>query len=205
MSNAATTSADFSNEASFIDALRCKDQRAFFKLVADFGPRMRAVIRRYLRSEADADDALQDAFVSAARAIERFNGDSSLSTWLHTIAVRAALMKLRSKGRQLDETGIDDLLPTYNIVGHRVLPTSNVQTVPEQLLTKQTQELVRNQIAKLPEMYRVVLMARDIEQLSTEEASEALGMNEAALKTRLHRARAALRTLLEPYIRSNAI
>jgi RNA polymerase sigma-70 factor (ECF subfamily) len=193
------------DEATLIDALRRRDQSAFMRLVTEYGPRMRAVIHRYLRSDADADDALQDAFISAARAIDRFNRESSLSTWLHTIAVRAALMKLRSKKRLVDETGIDPLLPQFNIVGHRVPTTSTLDGAAQELQTRQTQELVRDQIDKLPEMYRAVLLARDIEELSTQEASDALGLSEAALKTRLHRARGALRTLLEPYIRSNAI
>lgn len=193
----------FTDEAQLIGSLRAGDERAFHQLVTEFGPRMRAVIRRYLRSDADADDALQDAFLNAARAIDRFKQDSALSTWLHTIAARSALMKLRSQRRQLEETGIDALVPGYTSFGHRVMPA--VQQPPEEVQSRQAQELVRQQIEKLPEMYRTVLMARDIEQLSTEEAAEALDMPEAALKTRLHRARAALRTLLEPYIRKNAI
>ncbi len=193
------------DEREFIAALRRKEPSAYARLVTEYGPRLRAVIRRYLRVEADADDALQDALINAARGIENFNQESALSTWLHTIAVRAALMKLRSRGRLLDETGIDPLLPTYNSVGHRVMPASSGDQPPERLQTRQVQDLVREQIEKLPEMYRAVLIARDIEQLSTEDAAEALGMTEAALKTRLHRARAALRTLLEPYIRNGSI
>lgn len=192
------------NEGHFLDALRRREPSAFRRLVEEYGPRLRSVILRYVRNDADADDALQDAFVSAARGIDRFQGDSSLSTWLHSIAARAALMKLRSRKRHLDETGIDALLPQYNIVGHRVLPTAPAAAADE-LQSKETRELVRRQIERLPEMYRVVLMARDIEELTTQEASDALGLNEAALKTRLHRARAALRTLLEPYIRRNSI
>lgn len=192
------------SEAHFIDALRRREGSAFRRLIDEYGPRLRAVILRYVRNDADADDALQDAFVSAARGIGKFEGGSSLSTWLHSIAARAALMKLRSRKRLLDETGIDALLPRYNLVGHRVLPASSEQTV-ERVETAETRDLVRRQIDKLPEMYRVVLMARDIEQLSTQEAAEALGLNEASLKTRLHRARAALRTLLEPFMRTNSI
>lgn len=193
------------DEAALIDALRRRDGAAFMRLVTEYGPRMRAVIRRYLRDESDADDALQDAFISVARAIGRFNHESSLSTWLHTVAVRSALMKLRSRKRLSEETSIETLLPQFNAIGHRVATPASALPVPEQLESKQTQEIVRDQIEKLPEPYRVVLMARDIEQLSTEEASEALGLSEPALKTRLHRARAALKTLLEPYLRSRAI
>lgn len=201
MSGVATDS--FADESQLVAALRRGDEGAFRRVVGEFGPRMRAVIRRYLKSDSDADDALQDAFFNAARAINRFNQESALSTWLHTIAVRSALMKLRSQRRQLEETGIDTLLPGYTSFGHRLLPA--VAQPVEQVQTHEVQELVRQQIEKLPEMYRTVLMARDIEQLSTEEAAEALDMPQAALKTRLHRARAALRTLLEPYIRKNAI
>lgn len=201
MSDASIKSAD----AALVAALQRGEAAAFERLVSEFGPRMRSVIFRYVRDDADADDALQDAFISAGRAIARFNQDSALSTWLHTIAVRAALMKLRSKRRWTDEQSIDALLPTYDRIGHRVLPESPSKGLPEQASIKETQQRVRDCIDQLPEMYRAVLLARDIEQLSTEESADVLGMTIPALKTRLHRARAALRTLLEPLIRSGSI
>ncbi|MFT3785496.1 MAG: sigma-70 family RNA polymerase sigma factor [Tepidisphaeraceae bacterium] len=186
-----------SDAADRLDALRKRDAKAFEWLVREFGPRMLAVTRRYLRDESDAQDALQDAFISCYRALDRFDGRSQLSTWLHTIACRAALMKLRAKRRTHEEGDLDALLPTYKPDGHR---TSTMRDWPDQpdvaAERAETRQLVRQCIDELPDGYREVLLLRDIDGYETDEAAECLGLNPNALKTRLHRARMALRTLL---------
>ena len=107
-------------EATLLDALRRGDDAAYETLVRQNSGRMLAVARRYLRNEETARDAVQEAFVSAFRSIARFQGASSLSTWLHRIVVNACLMKLRS-GRRHAETSIEELLPQFDETGHRVV------------------------------------------------------------------------------------
>src|SRR5262245_51333955 len=89
-----------SDESSLLERLRAGDDAAFEQLVAAHAPRMLAVARRFMRDESDAQDAVQDAFLSAFKAIGAFAGGSALSTWLHSITVRACLMKLRSRRRK---------------------------------------------------------------------------------------------------------
>lgn len=167
-------------------------------MVRRFGPRLLAVARRFVRNEADARDVVQDAFVAAFRSLGAFQGHSSPETWLHRIVVNAALMKLRTRRRR-PECSIDDLLPTFLEDGHHETHIDDWQT-PEALLgRRETQAVVRACIDRLPESYRKVLILRDVEELSTDEAAQALGISEGAVKLRLHRARLALRGLLAPH------
>jgi len=189
------------DESRLVAALKAGDAAAFEQMVRLHGGRMLAVARRLLRSEEDAADAVQDAFLSAFRGIDGFAEGSQLSTWLHRIAVNAALMKLRTRRRHPEEP-IEDLLPKFCEDGHRENPGPAWSGSLERLLeSKETRQLVRECIDRLPESYRTVLLLRDIEELDTEEAATALGMTTNAVKVRLHRARQALRELLDPHLR----
>ncbi|RIK77111.1 MAG: RNA polymerase subunit sigma-24 [Planctomycetota bacterium] len=189
------------DELAFVARLQSGDGAAFETLVREHGPRMLAVVRRFLGNDEDAQDALQDALVSVYRGIHRFEGHSQLATWLHRVASNAALMRLRSR-RRTDETPIDDLLPTFIDDGHQTRATVAWSRPVEQLLERQeTAELVRRAIDQLPESYRAILLLRDIEERDTEETAQLLGINAGAVKTRLHRARQALRTLLDSKMR----
>ncbi len=187
------------DRADFLARLRANDPAAFESLVRRFGGPMLAVARRYLRDDQEAADAVQDAFLSAFRSLERFEGSSKLGTWLHRIVINASLMKLRSRSRR-QEIVIDDLLPTFDASGHHAGPVRRWAEPPdERLLREETRGTIRACIDRLPDDYRTILLLRDIDELSTEEAAEILGVTPGAVKTRLHRARQALRTLLEPY------
>jgi RNA polymerase sigma-70 factor, ECF subfamily len=165
--------------------------------VRQYSGRLLAVARRLLGNEHDAQDALQEAFLSAFKALAQFTGTAKLSTWLHRIVVNAALMKLRSRRRK-PEAPIDDLLPHFDAQGEWASRVTNWEASSEMLLQRQeTRALVRRCVDRLPETYRTVLLLRDIEELDTEEAASILGITPNAVKIRLHRARQVLRTLLE--------
>lgn len=185
------------NEAALLVRLRAGDAAAFETLVREQGPRMLAVARRFFSTDEDAADAVQDAFLSAFKALPAFEGGSALGTWLHRITVNASLMRLRSRKRR-PEVAIDDLLPRYQDDGHRIEPLAAF-TPPEEpdLERRELAMRVREKIDLLPDDYRTVLVLRDIEGLDTDAAAEALEITPGAVKTRLHRARQALRTLLE--------
>ncbi len=192
------------DDRALVGRLRAGDDAAYEELVRTHGGRMLAVARRFLRSEDDARDAVQDAFLNAFRSIDRFEGNAKLSTWLHRIVVNACLMRLRTKRRK-PETSIEDLLPSWQADGHAERPASIWRTdALESLERSEVQALVMEKIQLLPEGYRNVLMLRDIEDLDTEETAEAMGISQGAVKTRLHRARQALRELLEPHLREGA-
>jgi RNA polymerase sigma-70 factor (ECF subfamily) len=187
------------DDAALVASLRRGDPAAFEALVRTYGGRLLAVGHRFLRNEEDARDAVQEAFISAFRSIDRFEGNARLSTWLHRIVVNAALMKLRAKSRNPEEA-IDDLLPRFDETGHHVQePREWHETGDAAVERRETREIVRSAIGKLPESYRSVLLLRDIEEMDTEETASLLGITENAVKIRLHRARLALRTLLDPH------
>jgi len=185
-------------DTNFLERLRAGDEAACEALIRENTGRLLAVARRYLRCEEDARDAVQDAFISALRAIANFQGGSSLSTWLHRIVINACLMKIRTMKRH-PEDSIEELLPDFDETGHRVGNVGPwVESAESALARSETRTRVRASIEKLPESYRAVLNLRDIDELSTEETARMLGTTTAAVKVRLHRARQALRTLLEP-------
>ena len=158
---------------------------------------MLATARRFVRTDDDARDVVQDAFQAAFRSIEGFVGASRLSTWLHRIVVNAALMRLRSQQRRREDS-IEDLLPRFEDDGRWAEPAARWDGKADALLERrETRAMVRNAIDRLPESYRTVLLLRDIEELDTDETASVLGMTVNAVKIRLHRARQALRTLLE--------
>jgi RNA polymerase sigma-70 factor, ECF subfamily len=183
-------------EEALVAGLQRRDPSACEAIVRTHGPVLLALTRRILRHEEDARDAVQDAFLSAFRSADRFAGAARLSTWLHRIAVNAALMKMRARRRRPEES-IEDLLPGFLEDGHHVCPPDEWTAAPDALLqTRENRDFIRGCIDRLPEEYRTVLVLRDIEELDTEEAARALDLTVAAVKTRLHRARQALRGLL---------
>lgn len=193
------------DDAQVVAALRAHDEQAFEQLVRAYGGRMLAVARKFLPNEEDARDAVQDAFLSAFRSIDQFQGQARLSTWLHRIVINAALAKLRSR-RNRDERPIDDLLPRFLSDGHQADPAVEWRDASDVLLEREeTRALVRGAISQLPEAYRTVLLLRDIEGLETDETARLLGVTTGVIKTRLHRARQAVRKLLDPHLRAGAV
>ncbi len=200
MDTSAKATALRADEAELIKALQAKKPAAYEFIVREYSGRLLAVIRGIVRNEEDARDCLQDAFLQAFRAMDRFEGRAALSSWLHRIAVNAALMKLRSRKRKA-EASIDDLLPQFDGTDTRIDPVWQPQTTPgPDLEAAERKTYIHQAIAQLPENYRNVILLRDIQEMSTDEAAEALGISPGAVKVRLHRARGALKTLLEPYL-----
>ena len=195
------TAPSVEDEAKLVAALQRGEADAYERLVRDNTGRLLAVARRYLRSEEDARDAVQDAFVSAFKAIDRFEGGSRLSTWLHRIVVNASLMKLRTRRRKPEES-IEDQLPGFLEDGHLAEPTPGWRARADDLLeTGEDRRAVREAIEALPDSHRTVLLLRDIEGFDTERTAQELGIKPGAVKTRLHRARLALREQLEARFR----
>ena len=192
-------------ESNLLLRLRKGEPEAFETLVRGQTPRLLAVARRMLRSEQDAQDAVQEAFISAFKSLDSFEGTCQLSTWLHRIAVNAALMKLRSRRRKPEEP-IDGFLPTFLEDGHHARHPPEWRPDALALLeNREEREFVRACIEELPESYRTVLILRDIEEMDTHDAAQMLGVTPNVVKVRLHRARQALRTLLEPRYRRGVV
>jgi RNA polymerase sigma-70 factor (ECF subfamily) len=192
-----TLSASVTAEQAFVARLKAGDEAAYEELVRTRGGHLLAVARRLLRDEDAACDAVQDAFLSAFRSIQRFDGHAQLSTWLHRIVVNAALMRIRSRQRR-PEQSIEPMLPRFAEDGHHAEPVvSWAESGGDALEAEQTRALVRAGIDELPERHRTVLVMRDIDGLSTREVADLLGSTENAVKLRLHRARQALAVIIK--------
>lgn len=152
------------------------------------------------RSAADAEEVVQDVFLTLFRKIGAFEGRAALGTWLYRVATNAALLRRRGKRHEL-EVKLEDVLPTFREDGHRegdrAFLLADWSDSPEQaLLSRETRAIVNRAVDALPEHYRAVLVLRDVEGLSNEEVAVALGESIASVKSRLHRARMAVRERL---------
>lgn len=197
MNSAPDPLSDASSEAALLAGLRAGSNDAYESLVRATSARLLAVARRIVGSEEDARDVVQESFISAFKALDRFEGNAKLSTWLHRIVVNKALMRLRTRKRKPEES-IEPLLPAFKDDGHQVRAATDwADGADVELERAETRDFVRSQIDRLPDTYRTVLLLRDIEEMNTPETAAMLGITENAVKIRLHRARQALRGLLD--------
>lgn len=180
-----------------LEALRAGDRAEFARLVETYYTPIYRLALKMLAHEQDAEDVLQTTFLKALQHIGNFEGRSSLSTWLYRIAANEALMLLR---RKRPEVSIDE--DPDEAEGSLPMPEQFTDwcCLPEQeFATNEAKKQLDRAIQKLPEKLRVVFLLRDIEGLSIKETSEALNLTETAVKTRLLRARLALREQLSAY------
>lgn len=191
---------DRDKEASdnLLERLRAGDDRAFGEFVRAETPRLFYTGVRLLGSEEAARDVVQETFEKAFKALGKFEGRSSLGTWLYRILINQCFMRLRKRGRK-KEISLEKLMPEFDADHCRIEPLWALSDSVEEIVAKKEVRVqIRETIARLPETARNVLLLRDIEELSTKEVAEILEISEGSVKVRLHRARAALKKLLEP-------
>lgn len=182
-----------------LDALLNGDAAAFERVVHQESPRLFRMIMRIVRDEDEAKSILQETFLQAYKRLGTFRRESKFSTWLYAIGLnlaRAALRKLR-RFDTLEENQIDRLQPSFA----NGMQTSQSEAWNPQKLAEQSERkrIVHEAIAKLPEDYRMVITLRDIEEMSTIEVAQVLDISEGAVRVRLHRARQAMRKLLDQH------
>ena len=187
-------------EAALLDGLRGGDDTALERLMERHAARVYRVALGITRSAPDAEEVVQDVFASLVRAIGTFEGRSALATWLYRVAANAALAKRRGKRAQV-EVLLEDCLPTFREDGHRegdrAFLLADWSANPEEvLLTGESRRVLELALDRLPAHFRAVLVLRDVEDLSNEEAARLLGESVSSVKSRLHRARMALREQL---------
>jgi RNA polymerase sigma-70 factor (ECF subfamily) len=188
------------SESELVAALKAGDPHAFTELVERHSGTVYNLALRLLNNPQEAEEVLQETFLSAFRALDRFEGRSKLSTWLYRIAYNTALMRLRKHSVPL--TSIDEPLATDE---GQALPRQLVDwsTLPDEiLLGSELRNVLAEGVAALPETLRSVFVLRDIEGLSTAETAAILDLTETNVKVRLHRARLALREHLTAYFTS---
>ncbi|MHB8766209.1 MAG: RNA polymerase sigma factor [Deferrisomatales bacterium] len=177
------------------------DFAAFEALVAASEGRVYGHLLRLTGNPEDARDLMQETYLSAYRHLKSFKGDSAFSTWAYRIATNHALMRLRKKNPETVE--LDELtIPSHEELKRRTISDWNLDP-KEAVLRKEVREVLDRAIRGLPPTYRGVVVLRDVEDLSTAETAQALGISEGAVKTRLHRARIFLREALSPYFEAD--
>lgn len=185
-----------------IAAAKAGRQDAYTEIVERHSATVYNLALRLMADPHEAEDVMQETFISAFRALPRFEGRSQLGTWLYRIAYNAALMRLRKRRvrtESLDEPGVaegGDLAPRQ---------FADWTALPDKLLLRrELRDSLNAALLTLPESLRGVFVLRDIEGLSTAETAAALGLTETNVKVRLHRARLALRERLSAYFASGA-
>jgi RNA polymerase sigma-70 factor (ECF subfamily) len=184
-------------EGFSLEALQAGDPEEFSRLVDAYSGKIYRLATKMLNQQQDAEDVLQETFLKAYRGLKSFDGRSKISTWLFRIATNEALMVIRRKHPEV--VSIDEPVETeegdqepVQIIDWCCLPE-------EELLSEETKERLDDAVKELPERLRVVFILRDINDLSTHETAEILGLSDTAVKTRLSRARLRLREGLSVY------
>jgi RNA polymerase sigma-70 factor (ECF subfamily) len=174
-----------------IESVRSRDRAAFEQLMRQYNRRLYRLARAALRDDAEAEDALQEAYLAAYRSMDRFRGDSTLSTWLSRLVLNECFGRLRRGARR------QKVIPM-------VSPTQEMDAVPEQdsagpdrvLARAQMRALLERKLDNLPEAFRLVFVLRSVEELSVEETAQTLGIPEATVRSRYFRAKGLLRAAL---------
>jgi RNA polymerase sigma-70 factor, ECF subfamily len=180
------------DDLALIELVLAGDRRAFEPLVRQHERRVFRVALAVLGNVEDAEEVMQDAFIKAYRHLDQFRRESRFTTWLTRIAVNEALQKRQARKESVSLDEASDV-ESESLPGRFEPWTSN----PEKLYGKQEiRQIVEGAIQALPPIYRETLVLRDIEEMSAEEAADALGIKVPALKSRLLRARLLLRESL---------
>jgi RNA polymerase sigma-70 factor, ECF subfamily len=192
-------------ETSVVEALRAGDEAAFRSLVAEYGPSMLRVARLYVGSQAVAEEVVQEAWVAVLNGIDRFEGRSSLKTWIFRILTNIAKTRGRREGRSIPFSSLerDD---EHAVDPHRFAENGQWASPPrsfgpeERLLSDETMAVVEAAIAELPPSQAIVITMRDVDGFTAEEARNALDISETNQRVLLHRARSKVRQALEDYL-----
>ncbi|SDC19601.1 RNA polymerase sigma-70 factor, ECF subfamily [Massilia sp. PDC64] len=197
MQAAAPTPSSLDDDA-LLRRIRAGDRDAFTDLMRRYNRRLYRVARSVLRDDAEAEDALQDAYLQAYRALPAFRGESALGTWLTRIVVNAALMRQRKTGRLADVIELGADFGSDDAAAPRPANERLDQPAQPELaaLRAQTRRLIETGIDKLPAAFRTVFVLRAVEELTVEETAATLDIPEATVRTRYFRARAMLREAL---------
>ena len=187
-------------DASLIVAARGGDVAAFEALVSRYRGRVYSLALRMLQNPTDAEEVVQETFLSAYQNLPRFRGESQFGSWLHRICANFCLMRIRH--RKVVEGASEPLgEPEYDDRGHLVVGDTVDWSAraDEKIADAELRKAIEDAVAKLPPEHRAVFLLKDTEGLSYEEIAETVGASVAAVKSRLHRARLALRQAIDEF------
>lgn len=190
----------YDDEQALLAGLRRGDPDACTCFVKRFAPLVYARALHLLGDADDAENVLQTTFIKACAALPEYTGAGSLSSWLYRIASNEGLMLLRQKRPHVALDAVGELAPDETAFHHK---TTWAIDPARNALDSELRREIAQAIAELPDALRAVIVLRDIEQLSTEETAERLGISPGAVKVRLHRARLRLREALARYVEAS--
>jgi len=187
-------------DLTLVERLRHGDTTALEILMVRYADRVYRLAHGITGNAADAEEVVQDVFLTIFRKIHTFEGRAALGSWIYRVTTNAALIKRRCR-RADREVPLEPQLPAFLLDGHQAgdpafLKADWSQTPEADLLSKETREILHQAVADLPDQYRAVVVLRDVQGLSNEEVAEAVGESVPCVKSRLHRARMALREQL---------
>ena len=181
------------SDAALVEAARRHDPDAFEEIVTRYGPRIFRLARNITRNREDAEEVSQDSFARAFLHVDTFRGDSRFSTWLSSIAINQALMKLRARRRRELHYVCPD---TREDAQFRAEVADDTPTPEQQYSQKELQRILASAMEELPLASREVLQLREVEERSTAETARILGLSISAVKSRMLRGRQKLRQAL---------
>lgn len=195
---------DRTHDRQLIRRLQLGDEEAVRELADRYSHRIFQMALRHMKNREDAEEVTQDVLMKVYRKIDKFRGDAALSSWIYRITFNTAMSRLRTHRAQRAAEAERDRVTTN---GHQEpaesysirQPVDWTSMPDEQLLRTQLREAVADALPRLPEIYRVPVVLRDIEGLTTEEASRRLRVKDQTLKSRLHRGRVMLRQHLNDF------
>jgi len=180
---------------ALVEQVRSGNTQAFSRLVAELEPFVKGSAMKVCRDPSKADETAQDTLIAMYRKLHQFDGSSLFCTWIFSIVVNNCKMQRRRRNIDRASIPIDTAMETES------LSISGTPTSPEtQMLTEELRRVISAAVEALPEDYRTVFVLRDLEHLSTEETARSLGLTEAAVKSRLHRARGRVKEHLREYV-----
>lgn len=193
------TAAATLSERELVERTRNGDVEAFEILLNRHQERVTRVVFSILKDPMDTEEVTQDVFLTVFEKIDRFRGDSSFSTWIHRVAVNAALMHKR-RDKSAADVPLDDVLPAFEENGHIAVDVADWSAqASDPALQEETRAVIQAAVDHLDEKYQTVFLLRDVQEFSTEETANILEMGVPAVKSRLHRARLSLRKELAEY------
>lgn len=203
------------DEMSLLNALRARDESAFTQLVGQYHPSLVRLARLFVQDEAVAEELAQETWLAVLNGIDHFEGRSSLKTWIFTILTNKAKTRGQREKRTISFSDLDATLQTQPTVDPGRFNESNAEAwanhwktepaswsgIPEEsFLSHETLNLIRRTIESLPANQRIVIDLRDVQELSSTEVCNVLGISETNQRVLLHRARAKVRQVLEDYL-----
>ncbi|MGO9095475.1 MAG: RNA polymerase sigma factor [Bryobacteraceae bacterium] len=194
-----------SNEVELARGLMAGGQGAFDRFVEVFHSKIFQYLLLMCGQREDAEEVAQDTLYKVFENIDQLRDPERVRPWVFRIARNACYMKRRkSVFAPTQELSLDDLLPhSEQEGGHRKLEIADWSALPDdQVLRAELRDVIHQAIRELPEIYRAVILLRDVEELNTDEAAQVLDITPESVKTRLHRARLAVRQKLDKYLRS---